>query len=171
MNSRTKHIPVRLSGLADGTHESHYEVAPGSIDLPEQFRDPVIVNVRLDKATHQIAMQVQVRSTAMFPCDRCLEDVVVPVEKEFVLVYTKDKEEQDSDNDDLRVIDMNDPVIDLTDDVRDAALLCIPMRIICGDTADGEALCRQPIPESLRAESLQREDPRWEALKSLNLKQ
>lgn len=171
MNSRTKHIPVRLSGLADGTHESHYDVAPGTIDLPEQFQAPVVVDVQLDKATHQIALRVQVRSTATCPCDRCLEEVAVQVDKEFVLVYTQDKNERVSDDIDLRIIDMNDPVVDLTDDVRDAALLCIPMRVICGETDDGTSLCRHPIPESLRAESLQREDPRWDALKSLNLKQ
>ena len=71
----------------------------------------------------------------------------------------------------MREINVSDPTVDLTDDVRDAALLGIPMRVICGEDEEGNALCRRPIPEALRVETQERDDPRWEQLKSLKLKQ
>ncbi len=171
MNSKHKHIPVRLSGLADGPHALEYEVAPGTIELPAHFRSPVSIDVALDKALHQVALRVTVRTVAHVPCDRCLDDVAVPVDTEFLLVYTHDNSAPASEDDDVRQINVNDPTIDLTEDVRDAAMLCIPMRVICGEDEAGNALCRRPIPDALRAEAQHREDPRWDKLKSLKLDQ
>ena len=171
MNSKTKHIPVRLSGLADGAHELQYDVEPQLLDLPEQFVSPVHVDIHLDKGQHQVALRVSVHAEAQYPCDRCLDAVAVPVDTEFVLVYTHDNSGPSSEDDSVRPIDVSDPTVDISEDVRDAALLCIPMRIICGEDEQGAALCRQPIPEELRAEAQQREDPRWDKLKSLNLEQ
>ncbi len=171
MNRKNKHIPVRLSGLTDGAHELQYEVAPETIALPEQFRAPVNIDVHLDKGLQQIALRITVRTDAQYPCARCLDEVTVPVETEFMLVYTHDNSGETSEDDDIREIPANDPTVDLTDDVRDAALLGIPMRVICGEDEEGNALCQRPIPDSLRVESQEREDPRWEQLKSLKLKQ
>ncbi|MCB2205197.1 DUF177 domain-containing protein [bacterium] len=171
MKSKHKHIPVRLSGLTDGQHQLQYTVDPGSIELPAEFRTPLSIDVTLDKAEHQIALRISVRSVAHLPCDRCLDEVDVPVETEFLLVFTHDNSGTSSEEDDVREIPVNDPTVDLAEDVRDAAMLCIPMRVICGEDDNGKSLCRNPIPDALRAERQQREDPRWDTLKSLKLDQ
>jgi uncharacterized metal-binding protein YceD (DUF177 family) len=172
MNAKEKHIPVRLAGLGEGLHELLFDVAPAEIDLPAEFREEIAVRVDLDKTHHQAALHVFVRTEAVYPCDRCLEPVTIEVDTDFRLVYASDNSaESGGDESEIRRIDSNDPVIDLSEDVRDAALLCIPMRRICGEDENGEPLCRDAIPPDRDAERQERTDPRWDVLKSLNLDQ
>lgn len=169
MNRKQKHIPVRLSGLVDGRHELDYTVAPAEIDLPDEFNEPVSVHVDLDKTHSQIALHVQVKTAATYPCDRCLDPVRIPVETNFVLVYAHDNSDAGEEDSDIREIPLHDPTVDIAKDVRDAAMLCIPMRHICGEDEEGNPLCGEPIPDELHAEKQRREDPRWDALRKLNL--
>lgn len=169
MNKKQKHIPVRLSGLVDGRHAFDYSVAPEEIDLPAEFKEPVSVHVDLDKTHSQIALRVKVETVAEYPCDRCLDPVRLPVQTDFVLVYAHDNSGADNDESDIREIPAHDPTVDIAEDVRDAALICIPMRRICGEDAEGNPLCRKPIPDALRVEKQEREDPRWDALRSLKI--
>jgi uncharacterized metal-binding protein YceD (DUF177 family) len=170
MNSKQKHIPVRLAGLGDGLHELQFTVAPAEIDLPAEFRQDVSVRIDLDKTHHQAALHVFVQASAEYPCDRCLDPVIIAVDTEFRLVYANDNSaEGGEDETEIRPIDMNDPVADLSNDVREAALLCIPMRRICGENEKGEPLCKNGIPPEHDAEAQEKEDPRWDKLKSLNL--
>ena len=171
MNAKRKHIPVRLSGLVDGHHELTYSVPPADIELPEEFGVPVEVNVDLDKSHSQSALNVTIDTEAVYPCDRCLDPVRLSVHAQFTVIYTHDNAEAQPDDTEIRQIDVNDPIIDLAEDVRDAALLCIPMRHICGEDAAGNPLCARPIPDEHDAEKAERSDPRWDALKSLKLDQ
>jgi len=170
MNARTKHIPIRLSGRAEGIEELAFTVAPSDLALPAEFSAPLDVAVRLDVSSDQIVLRITVAGEAVYPCDRCLDPVRLPVKSRFTLVYnTGDNEAGDVESDDVRVIDHTDPVADLSDDVRDAALVCIPMRITCGEDEQGKALCKTPIPDHLNADAQERTDARWDALKSLKL--
>lgn len=170
MNMRTKYIPIRLSGRAEGTEELSFSVEPSEIQLPKEFSAPLTVLVHLDVSHDQIVLRVDVRGEAVYPCDRCLDPVPLPVETRFYLVYTSGGADDIAiDADDVRMIDHNDPVADLADDVRDAAMLCIPMRKICGEDEHGNALCRTTIPDHLNADAQEKSDPRWDALKSLKL--
>ncbi len=170
MNPRTKHIPIRLSGRAEGIEEITFSVAPADIELPPEFGTPLDVGVHLDVSHEQIILRVDVAGEAVYPCDRCLEPVRLPVKTRFYLLYSSsEKQEIDTDAEDVRMIDHNDPIADLSADVRDAALLCIPMRKICGEDKQGNSLCATSIPDHLNADVQEKSDPRWDALKSLKL--
>ncbi len=172
MNSKQKHIPVRLAGLGDGVHELLFTVSPAEIDLPAEFQQELAVRIDLDKTHSQAALHVFVQTAAVYPCDRCLEPVTIPVDTDFRLVYAHDNSaEHGEDESEIRQIDNNDPVIDVSEDVRDAALLCIPMRRICGEDENGEPTCKDAIPPEHNAETQRTNDPRWDKLKSLNLDQ
>jgi len=171
MNAKRKHIPVRLSGLADGHHELSYSVSPADIDLPGEFGTSVSVNVDLDKSHSQSALHITIDTEAEYLCDRCLDPVRLAVQSDFMVIYTHESSEKRPDDTEIRQIDVNDPIIDLAEDVRDAALLCIPMRRICGEDAAGNPLCKSPIPDEHNAEKAVRTDPRWDSLKSLKLDQ
>lgn len=172
MTSKQKHIPVRLAGLSDGVHELRFELAPADIDLPVEFVQAVAVRVEVDKTIHQVAVHVFVRTAAQYACDRCLEPVEIPVDTDFRIVFVHDNSAEGGEDDrDIRPIDPGDPVADLAEDVREAALLCIPMRRVCGEDEHGESRCRGVIPESRDADTQPKDDPRWEKLKSLNLDQ
>lgn len=174
MNAREKHIPLRIGGLSDGTHEMSLDVAPASIQLPAAFGSPVAVRIRVEKTHADAVVHVEAAATAEFPCDRCLEPVQVPATAAFALYYAHDlatARASADDEDEARLIDPQDPVVDLEDDVRSELLLHVPMRITCGEDADGRSLCRADIARYLAEENGEDDapagDPRWDALKAL----
>jgi uncharacterized protein len=172
MNFRTKHIPVRLTGMAVGVYTFDFRVAPHDLEMPESFEQPIVVHVQLDASHAQVLLTVDVETEATMPCDRCLDPVSVPVRTRFRLLYRHDEEvpvRDDDEDGEVRAIDMNEPVVDIAEDVRDAAVVCIPMRNICGEKDDGTPLCRTPIPGDRLLEAEERRDPRWDALRSLEL--
>lgn len=172
MTSKQKHIPIRLAGLSDGVHDLRFDVAPADIGLPAEFGTPVDVRVDVDKTHHQVAVHAFVRTTAVYPCDRCLEPVSIDVDTDFRIVFVHDNSAEGMEDDrDIRAIDVNDPVVDLAEDVREAALLCVPMRRVCGENEHGESLCARAIPAERDADASEREDSRWEKLKSLKFDQ
>ncbi|MBR9977393.1 MAG: DUF177 domain-containing protein [Bacteroidetes bacterium] len=172
MNAQHKNIPVRLAGLDDGLHTFHFTVDPAEIELPPEFDRSVEVRVDLDKTHQQTALHTFVNTTAVYPCDRCLRPVALAVETDFRLLYVHDNSAEIGESDeDIRRIDVNHPVIDLSSDVRDAALVQIPMRRICGEDEEGEPLCRDAIPPERDADEHPRVDPRWDKLRSVNFDQ
>ena len=163
------HIPIRISGLADGEHEFDVLADPAKIGLPEEFGEEITVHAHMDKTHSQLILHVELRSVAVFPCDRCLEALRIPFENHFALLYARDlASARELDEDDVRIIDANEPVIDISDDVRDFALLAIPMRRVHGEDADGQSACPVDVPAELLESSATEGDPRWEALKHLN---
>ena len=168
MKKTEKHIPVRLTGLADGTHDVSLQVTPEEIGLPDGFGKPLDVSISVDKSHSQIALQVRVVSEASMPCDRCLQPVLIPIDAFFSLVYVHTEEDARAyDDEDVRVIEHSETVIDISDDVRDFALLCIPMRIACPENEYGEPTCDIDLPDDQFAGSGAEIDPRWEKLRDL----
>jgi uncharacterized metal-binding protein YceD (DUF177 family) len=161
-------IPIRISGLSDGVHEFDLVASPAAIGLPPEFREDVAVHVHLDKTHSQVVLTADIRTSAVFPCDRCLEPVHIPVEQSFALMLSKDSADAKLiDDEDTRVIDPNEPLIDIGPDTRDTALLAIPMRRVCGEDENGEPLCIDT--ETARRAIAQERPPdtRWEALAKL----
>jgi len=95
--------------------------------------------------------------------------VSVPIAQHFVLMYARDvAAARTLDDDEVRLIDPSAAFIDIGDDVRDYALLNIPMRRICGEDAEGRPLCGKPVPaETLDYAMESAHDPRWDKLRGL----
>ncbi len=163
----TKHdyiIPIRISGLSDGLHHFDLLSEPQRLNLPAEFDTDFTIHVDLDKTHSQLMLRIDIRSSATFLCDRCLAPVHIPIEQRFSLFYSRDiSSARQFDEDDVRVIDPNEPVIDIAEDVRDFALIGIPMRRTCGEDSDGRSLCVPAI--TVDEESEMRIDTRWEKLR------
>lgn len=168
MKIRDLHIPIRVSGLSEGVHEFELAANPGEIGLPAEFVAAIRLQITLDKTHSQLVLKAKAETTAVFPCDRCLDPVTVPVERAFVLFFAQDPDSaRVMDEEDIRLLDPHQPVIDIGDDVRDYLLLAVPMRRICGEKADGSPACRNAIVDTIPAEADDSIDPRWEQLKNI----
>ena len=169
MTKQMHSVPIRISGLSDGIHEFDREVVPGEIGLPDEFSRPIAAHVHLDKTHSQIILRISIVADATYPCDRCLDPVLIPVKEECLLFYARDiaaaKEMQD---DDVRVIDPNEPVIDIGEDIKDIAILGIPMKRTCGEDQSGKPLCKSPIHGNADDSTDESVDPRWEKLKNMH---
>lgn len=170
MNPRQQHIPVRLSGLTDGIHESTCSVDPVILALPKEFDRALQVSIRVDTSHLQVVVSVHTLTSAVFPCDRCLEDVRISIDSSLVLVYEHERPVGESiGENEIRLINPSEPVIDIAEDVRDSVLICVPMRKICGEDEHGVSLCRSSQLEKYHLEAEENTDTRWDALKSLKL--
>jgi len=167
MKTKHTHIPVRVNGVSDGEYQSVYELDPKEIELPEQFAFPLHVRVDVDKRNAQAVLSILADTQAVFPCDRCLEPIYVPVRTQFKLFYVRDAETAQLTNEEEEVkdVDPGEPVIDITADVVDSRLVNGPMRKVCEEFNPENTLCREPEePAAGEGDSI---DPRWEALKKL----
>lgn len=168
MKKNVQHIPIRISGVAEGQHDFDLHAEPADIGLPEEYPHSLAIHVHMDKTHSQIILVVNVTTSAVVPCDRCLDPVTVPVAQHFVLFYAHDTSAARLLNDDdVRIVDPNTPFIDIADDVRDYALLSIPMRRICGEDGDGVPLCKDLPAQDMHLSDEERVDPRWEKLLSM----
>jgi uncharacterized metal-binding protein YceD (DUF177 family) len=168
MTKIVHHIPIRIAGIADGRHAFTVTAQPAGIGLPEEFSEELVLHVRMDKTHAQIILTVDVTASAVFPCDLCLDPVPVAVRQHFVLMYARDVASARAlDDDEVRLIDPSDAFIDIGDDVRDYALLSIPMRRTCGEDQQGNSLCTKPLASVAVEMPEHRTDPRWEKLRTL----
>lgn len=161
-------IPIRISGLPEGVHEFDLAARPEQIDLPAEFQEDLGLHVHLDKTRNQVILRIGLRSSAVYPCDRCLEPVVIPVEQNFTLLYAHDSADaKQFDDEETRIVDPSAPLIDIGDDVREIALLAIPMRRTCGEDEHGAPLCKDQETAARALAEERMPDTRWAALEKL----
>lgn len=130
--------------------------------------DRSIVDGRIDlaltveAADEDVVVQGTLSGAWRVPCRRCLDEVVAPLAVDFLEIFEYEPTEGET-------WPIADEHIDLTDPVRQAALLAIPLAPLCG------AECRGPEPERFptgaapdpAGDGEPGGDPRWAALDAL----
>lgn len=159
----------------DGLPFNHQYVAD-ELDLSEhefKLEKPPQVAGRVDRVGMDMRVRGEISSRLIATCDRCLNDVVIPIEAPFDLIYLpedpaagKSGETELHDRDlDLSVYE-NDQ-INLDDLVLEQLELNLPNRVLCREECRG--LCSE-CGADLNLEQCQCQkpiDPRWQALADL----
>lgn len=83
-------------------------------------------------AEERVNVRAEVSATLRSRCVRCLEDVEMPVEATMDAVFARQKDPDDPD-----LYGFEASTIELTDAVRDALILEIPIRILCSEDCKG----------------------------------
>jgi uncharacterized protein len=83
-------------------------------------------------AEERVNVRADVTATLLSRCVRCLGAVVMPIRAEVDAVFAR---AEDPDDPDLYVFEAS--TIELTDPVRDALLLELPIRILCKEDCKG----------------------------------
>ena len=148
-------LPVRIAGLAPGRYPFDFAPTPADLDLePDTFHD-LVVEGSLDIAETQIVATIEVSAVAHLTCVRTLDPFEQAVEGTYLVVYTSDAEMASGDDDDVRYLAPDTPVLDLADVVRDTLLLALPMHPVAPGAADLDLPMTFGAPET---------DSRWEGL-------
>ncbi len=112
---------------------------PGGLDYHEaKFHQmgPLTVNGVAELAGQEIRIHGHISGCLEAACDRCLEQVQIPVELDFDLPYRKTEEigreeEIEVSEDDLQVGFFSGEGVNLSDVVREQVILSVPMKVIC----------------------------------------
>jgi uncharacterized protein len=162
-------MKIQVGGLSQGTHSYQFRVTPATLELDGRFKSDVKVDASLEKTATQIFLRVHVETEGSFDCDRCMTSFRLPLKGAYRMFYVWDGAEAEFlDPSEVQVLPQSFSVVDITDDVRQTAILSVPFKILCQTGCRG--LCPQ-CGKNLNDESCtctgDAGDVRWEALRML----
>ena len=162
---------INISNLSEGIHEHIFEAEPSKIGLDERFGNVVKIKVRLDKSLRQICLQAGISAEGTFVCDRCLDNFIWKIDRNYSMVYivgdrsTIDMEKEEE----IQVLSADTNYIDLDEDVRQYILLAIPQKLLCREECLGICpICGVNRNNEDCACAVKVADSRWDALKKLS---
>lgn len=162
-------MKIQLGGLSEGTHDYHFSAAGADLGIGPGFRTPVTVSATAEKTGNEVFLNATVEAQVSFVCDRCLTEFEKTLAPHYRMIYVFEGAEADRfDPSEVQVISPSLSVIDIADDIRQALLLSVPLKLLCSESCKG--LCpRCGINWNLATCSCRdvRDDQRWEALKKL----
>ena len=148
--------------------EEQTEVRRADVDVT------LTVNRKSENTCH---LEIACRGTVTTACDRCLDDLDLPVDVDYQLNVEQMGTELDDSNDGLLIVPENWRELDAAPLVRDTVLLAIPMTHYhenpedCNpdmlDVLDSHRVEAVPDDEDNQQSETTGTDPRWEALKKL----
>ena len=163
---------IKINNLKEGTHLYNLDGSIEEIGLEEPFFDKVNISLNLQKLHNQIVLETELQLNARFECDRCISDFNTTLEAKYHTVYLFGNH-PDEDNESLNVTylraDASEIVLD--NDIRDYALLAVPMKKLCKDDCKGLCPeCGKNLNEG-SCDCKDREiDPKWLPLQDLKNK-
>ncbi len=164
-------IPV--SGLALGSHAYHFEINDDffdGMDYSEIRQGKVAVDLDVDRQETMLAMHFDVKGTVRVACDRCADEFDQPIESQqdfFIKLGTENAEESD----DVAVVDADLNAYDVSSLVYEYIILAIPMhRVHPEGQCNPEVMALLSKEDETEAEESTPDiDPRWAALKDIDL--
>ena len=143
-----------------------------ALDDAEVKKGSLHVSVSIRKATGFFELLFHTVGTIIISCDRCLDDMDLPVDTENRLVVKLGSEY--SEEDEVIVVPENEGILDTSWLIYEFVALVIPIRHVHApgkcNAAMTEALEELSADRSSDEESNQETDPRWDKLKALNIK-
>lgn len=115
---------------------------------------------------------MNIQGRAALICDRCGTEFICPVTGEVRSFYTFAQGLEMDDDTEIHVLPESARKIDLSADALDALMLGLPAKFLCKTSCQG--LCDQcgaNLNEGDCGCSKDEIDPRWEALRGLNIKE
>lgn len=151
------------------------KIVPGELNLlDDTLGQETVLSAKgvasFRSSTGEILVHGALSVVVSYPCDRCLERVRLPIEKDFDLVYLPEElgpvdVEREIGEAETDVAFYSGGGVDLNDILRELIILELPMRRVCvPDCADVPAVLREA---ALSATKAKQPDSRWDALQRL----
>jgi uncharacterized protein len=149
---------IDISGLSEGVHQYDLTTSADDLGLEPNFIGDVQANITLEKSIHQIVATVNASVKGVFICDRCANEFTDDVRTKFTSVYTWEQTEETEEDDDFRILQKDENVIDFSSSVKEYLMLTIPLKLLCKNN------CVIPEHIEVKKDTI---DPRWEKLQTL----
>lgn len=173
-NAQKNEFIIGIKGLPQGRSRFGFHVGRS---LFEEFGNgrildaDVDVTIELDKEGKRINLTDRSSGYVVVECDRCLEELRVPVSVEVgveVLFGTVQEETRDGSSEEFLVVGSAEGELDLTQFIYDYICLSLPMKMV----HDGEGCDRQMVARLQQGEEGERkksaaEDSPFNVLKNL----
>lgn len=163
-------MKIPILHLPDGIHRFEQSVSSESLNFSRQevYPNPIVLAVEINKFGKNIQCRVEIRTTAHYICDRCLEQFEKSFDSHFELLFHVGKDDLETGEEDVVILSAETVEVDLNEWIIENLILEIPMKSLCREVCKG--ICPH-CGVNLNYETCQCEeetiDPRWEKLKDL----
>ena len=164
-------MKIKISNLKDGIHNFSFEEPIGNIGLEKPFIGNIVVDIELNKLHNQLVMDSKLTMKMNFDCDRCNKEFESTVISNYKMVYLIGMEPEESESINLTYLAAEADKIVLDNDVRDFAVLAIPMKKLCKENCKGLCpKCGKNMNEGDCGCNQEKIDDRWLPLMELKNK-
>lgn len=182
MSSENEYV-IQFSGLKLGLHSFDFEIGKEffeSFEYSDIQECKVKVDMSMEKSSTMMVLLFDVNGNINNPCDRCLEEVELPIEGNYRQVVKFSDFEEESQDDEIIILPSAEYEIDVKKLIYDFIMLSIPLKRAheegeCDEELANElnAYLVEELPEEITDTETDEEDidPRWEALKDLKNKE
>ena len=178
---------IDLKNLTPGTHDFEYLLENKffvDIDGNEVQKGHVHVQLTVKKSLMAFELNFQIAGTVIIPCDRCLDDMELPIETQDKLIVKFGKEYAE-ESDEIVIVPEEEETINVAWFIYEFIALAIPIKHVhaagkCNKamvaklrqhTAISRDDLAEPLDEGQEEASDEQDagvsDPRWDALKGL----
>lgn len=165
-------MKIKISNLANGKYDYLFEGEISRIDISEPYTGEYRTDAVLSKFDNQIILDAKTNINAELTCDRCNTSYNTVITSSYRMVYLLQKNDINEENSsDITFIHPDTDKIDLKEDVRDYAVLAIPMKKLCKEDCRGLCYkCGRNLNDGPCGCEKKEIDPRWEPLLELKNK-
>jgi uncharacterized protein len=162
---------LKIAGLGDGVHHFEFDEAIREIGLEEPFFGNFKLDMELAKARNQVIINAGLELNANFECDRCSSQYHAVINTEFQMVFIFGKVPEENENLNIVYLPCETDKINLKDEIKDYAILAIPMKKLCREDCKGICpACGTDLNEGSCKCSENKTDTRWLPLQDLKNK-
>ena len=128
---------IKISNLSEGIHNLTFEGEIKELELEEPFTGNYLAEIKLNKLHNRIILDIDLKTEAYFDCDRCSVSYKCNLQNNFQMVYLFGDSPADSESDNLIYLPVDADKIKLDNELRDYAILSIPMKKLCNEDCKG----------------------------------
>lgn len=159
---------IKISNLSNGEHNFVFEDKVEVVGLSEPFYGKFKSIVLLNKLHDQLILSTSSNFKVKFDCDRCGVEFKSNLTSEYRMVYLMNEEPQETESLNVSYLNRDADKIEITDDIREFALLAVPMKILCKGDCKGLCVkCGADLNQSKCTCKVEEIDPRWKPLMNL----
>lgn len=135
-------IKIGISSLNEGSQAIELKSDENELLLPQGIlKGPLDVKLDLFKTSNQLDLKVSLKGIILLECDRCLDNFEQNFNSKFELVFVQKSHREEEINEDyIRTYSPHMRTIDITNDIKEAVLLAVPMKKLPGEKPDGSCL-------------------------------
>lgn len=167
---------IELENLEGGNGDFAHVYQPDELNpVDDRIRltAPAAVKGNVRLSGNEVFVNGYIDTRAQVECDRCLQQIELPVNADFALEYITGSEYESSDvaeltEDELSVSVFDGDALDIDEIVKEQIVLAVPTRMLCRDDCKG--ICPECGIDKNTGECqcvTDDIDPRWAALKNL----
>ena len=167
---------IQLENLEGGKGDFAHVYQPDELNpVDERIRltEPATVKGKVRLSGNEVFVNGHIDTRAQVECDRCLQQIELPVSADFALEYITGSDYESSElaeltEDAMAVSVFDGEALDVDEIVKEQILLAVPTRLLCREDCKG--ICPEcGIDKNTGECQCVKDDidPRWAALKNL----